>query len=639
MDIITSVTKGRAVSLMIIMAMFGTLLAMPTTSSSDEMVDVIVRTIEGASIASTVELMGGTITGSMDAIDAVTAEIPASQLGTLEHLPAVISVTQNSKVEFSGDKWDRFEEGRTWSSTRTRERVRNSTTTATSIDAEASDTGANDTGAADADSVDFELNDDATTVQTATKTSKSSNTKGNQKDDWVDTKRPNKPTTIKQASGIIRANEARNAGLRGEGVTVALIDSGVTPVRNLKGRIINGPDLSFDSQISDLQYLDAYGHGTHMAGIVTGIAPNATLLNVKVGAADGSVDVSQVLAAINWVIEHRDDNGMNVRVLNLSFGTDSSQAYTIDPLSYAVEVAWRNGIVVVVASGNDGNASRLRSPATNPLVLAVGAADTRGTKQTNDDIVADFSSCGTARTVDVVAPGRSIASLRVKGSQADKKHPTAVVGRDYFRGSGTSQAAAMVSGAAALVVAAHPDYTADQVKAALVSTASPVLGSAACQGEGMIDVAAAIEWTPNGEQGQDFAPATGTGTLEAARGTDHLENEGVVLHGEMDIFGMAFDGSTWSGSTWSGSTWSGGLWNGSTWSGSTWSGSTWSGSTWSGSTWSGSTWSGSTWSDAYWTGSTWSGGTWSASTWTGASWTGANWTGLTWDHGKRVTHQ
>ncbi len=621
MNVSSTPARGRAISLALILAMFAALIAAPTpASSSDEMVDVIIRTVSGAAIASSIELLGGTVTGTMDAIDVVTATVPASQVGTLEDMPAIISVTQNSKVELSGEGWDRFEDITRRSSRRTtKEKTVTTSTTVVSND-DASTAGA----------------DNDTTANDTTAVSQTGNTKGNQTDDWVDTKKPTKPTTIKQAIGIIGADDARRAGLKGEGVTVALIDSGVTPVRYLKGRILNGPDLSFDSQIAELEYLDAYGHGTHMAGIITGIAPRASLLNVKVGAADGSVDVSQVLAAINWVIEHRDDNGMNVRVLNLSFGTDSTQAYTIDPLSYAVEVAWRNDIVVVVASGNDGNASRLRSPATNPLVLAVGAADTKGTKTTTDDRVADFSSCGVGRSVDVVAPGRSIASLRVKGSQADSKHPTAVVGQDFFRGSGTSQAAAMVSGAAAVIVGAHPEYTADQVKAALVSTASPIVGSAACQGSGMIDVgAAAITWTPNGDHVQDFAPSTGTGSLEAARGTDHLENEGVVLKGEMDIFGMAFDGSTWSGSTWSGSTWSGGLWNGSTWSGSTWSGSTWSGSTWSGSTWSGSTWSGSTWSDAYWTGSTWSGGTWSASTWTGNSWTGSNWTGLTWDHGKR----
>ena len=86
-----------------------------------------------------------------------------------------------------------------------------------------------------------------------------------------------------------------------------------------------------------------------------GIAPDAHIVNVKVGSANGAVDVSQVLAAIDWVVTHRDDPGLNIRVLNLSFGTDSIQSYLVDPLAYAAEVAWHDGIVVVAAAGNQGS--------------------------------------------------------------------------------------------------------------------------------------------------------------------------------------------------------------------------------------------------------------------------------------------
>src|SRR4029079_4997560 len=123
---------------------------------------------------------------------------------------------------------------------------------------------------------------------------------------------------------------------------------------------------------------------------------------VKAGAADGSVDVSQVLAGIDWVIEHRHDNGLNIRVLHLSFGTDSTQDYVLDPLAYAAEVAWRKGIVVVVAGGNDGrDATTLADPAIDPFVIAAGASDPKGTVRTSDDAPASFSSRGTSdRHVD-----------------------------------------------------------------------------------------------------------------------------------------------------------------------------------------------------------------------------------------------
>ena len=196
-----------------------------------------------------------------------------------------------------------------------------------------------------------------------------------------------------------------NAGYTGAGVGVAVIDTGVAPVAGLAGagKIIYGPDLSFESQAPNLRNLDTNGHGTFMAGLIAGkdstltapyanapasayrgIAPDARILSVKVGVADGGVDVTQVIAAINWVVEHKNDNGMNIRVLNLSYGTNSTQAAGIDPLSFAVERAWKAGIVVVAAVGNTGyqrgnGAPGLASPAYNPFVIAVGGYDSMGT--------------------------------------------------------------------------------------------------------------------------------------------------------------------------------------------------------------------------------------------------------------------
>src|SRR5581483_3674327 len=123
-----------------------------------------------------------------------------------------------------------------------------------------------------------------------------------------------------------------------------------------------------------------------------GVAPNANLLSVKVGASTGAADVSQMIAGIDWVTQHANDNGMNIRVLNLSFGTNSIQPYLIDPLAHAAEVAWRDGIVVVASVGNDGWASRtLADPAIDPYIIAVGADDPQGTVDPGDDTVPSFS--------------------------------------------------------------------------------------------------------------------------------------------------------------------------------------------------------------------------------------------------------
>ena len=464
----------------------------------------------------------------------------------------------------------------------------------------------------------------------------------------------------------IGADEFWDEGYTGEGIDVALIDSGVVAVEGLSrsGKVLYGPDLSFESQSPELQYLDTYGHGTHMAGIIaghdkggpsrpesieddvfTGVAPNARIVSLKVGAYDGAVDVSQILAAIDWVVQHKNDKGLNVRVLNLSFGTDSTQRSSLDPISHAVEQAWKSGIVVVVAAGNDGNFAPLRDPAFNPYVIAVGATDTHGTNTNSDDEVATFSNCvDRGRTVDLVAPGVSIVSLRNPGSYADVTFPKARVGARFFKGTGTSQAAAVVSGAAALVLSKYPDATPDQVKELLTSTANPIakdkLGK--CDGAGTLDLDEAEDANlpSHRESNQDWSTSTGTGSLEASRGSSHVKNNGVVLNGEQDIFGKKFDTATWGPMAAQGTTWSGGEWNGTTWSGTTWSGTTWSGTTWSGTTWSavdwadqswsGTTWSGTTWSGTTWSGTTWSGTTWSGTTWSGTTWSGTTWSGTTW---------
>ena len=225
----------------------------------------------------------------------------------------------------------------------------------------------------------------------------------------------------------IGAGEMWNDGWTGKGVDVALIDTGVVPVDGLsaKGKVVNGPDLSWESQAPSLRYLDTYGHGTHMAGIIAGreraverpvqkgeerfvgVAPEARLVNVKVADSHGATDVSQVIAAIDWVVENRRTGGLNIRVLNLSYGTDGLQAADLDPLSHAVETAWRKGIVVVVSAGNGGyGTARLNNPAINPYVIAVGAADPNGTYGAYDDVVPPWSSRGDGRAPDVVASGQ-----------------------------------------------------------------------------------------------------------------------------------------------------------------------------------------------------------------------------------------
>jgi serine protease AprX len=454
---------------------------------------------------------------------------------------------------------------------------------------------------------------------------------------------------------IIGAQDLWAAGYTGKGVDVALVDTGVSPVAGLSdpGKIVYGPDVSIDSGNPDLRYLDSYGHGTHMAGIIAGrdaidapcttctnaspysnpqrfygVAPDARIVSVKAGATDGGVDVSQVIAAINWVVDHRNDNGLRIRVLNLSFGTDAVQSYQVDPLAFAVERAWDAGIVVVVAAGNDGLAvPQLANPAYDPDIIAVGADDPNGTLDVRDDFVPDFAQHGNAmRPVDVIAPATHVLSLRVPGSFIDLNYPGGVVGDRFLRGSGTSQASAVTAGLAALLVQKFPTATPDQIKAYLKKSAQPIQststtyglldsysitglnGSTANQywyGSGVVNGRDAVKTAALQKAIQYNLPATGLGSLDAARGTGSLLVDGKALTGEVDVFGRPWTpfvsrslGVTgqWDGSRWTGSRWTAGGWTGSRWTGSRWTGGTWSGSRWTGSRWTGSRWTGGAWS-------------------------------------------
>jgi serine protease AprX len=446
-------------------------------------------------------------------------------------------------------------------------------------------------------------------------------------------------------------------GYTGEGVDVALLDTGVAPVEGLSGKIVNGPDLSLDYQNGLAESVDAYGHGTHMAGIIAGrdadtttltdptkfvgVAPDARIVNVKVGAADGSTDVSQVIAGIDWVVQHRNDNGLNIKVLNLSFGTLSKQPYTVDPLAYAAEVAWRNGVVVVAAAGNDGaGAKELADPAYDPRLLAVGAFDPSNSFLPSAWIPADFTNFGSdKRDSDIFAPGLHILSLRDPGSYVDTNFPESQVGTRFTRGSGTSQAAAVMSGVVADLFDKYPTATPDMIKNVLVRTVTPFKGTALTKLMGLDGSAGTVNApkalarsiTSDGNGKQSFTYASGTGSLELARGDMHLSNGTSELTGEQDIFGNAWDAQAWATASGNGTSWQGGLWNGQRWSGDDWAGQRWSNAMWTSNDWSGQRWSGQRWSGLVWDGQRWSGQRWSDDGWAGQRWSGQRWSYSVWE--------
>jgi serine protease AprX len=303
-----------------------------------------------------------------------------------------------------------------------------------------------------------------------------------------------------------QANYIFQYGYYGNGIGIAVIDSGIRA---------NHPDLQNTSTgasrvvysqsfISGLDANDAYGHGTHVAGLLAGngqssggwmrgIAQKASLINLRVLDANGAGTDSQVIAAIQQAINLK--STYNIRVINLSLGRPVSESYTLDPLCQAVEQAWKAGIVVVVAAGNDGRNNSMNTdgyatitvPGNDPYVITVGAISTHATDTTADDTVASYSSKGPTLLdhvvkPDLVAPGNHIVSLIANGSTLDTTYPANEVPPSeygsysntplYFRLSGTSMAAPLVSGTVALMLQRIPSLTPDQVKIRLMKTAA-----------------------------------------------------------------------------------------------------------------------------------------------------------------------
>ena len=421
------------------------------------------------------------------------------------------------------------------------------------------------------------------------------------------------PTPVRAATSVypraINAHQLWKAGYKGGGVTVAVIDTGIAPVRDLAGRVVGGIDLTPEQD----PRRDSFGHGTFVAGLIAGngsrkgTAPAANLVSVKIAGRDGASDVAHVLAALQWVVSFKDT--YQIRVVNLSLGTDSTQPYQLSPINHAVERAWDAGIVVVVSASNRGldGPRTVTKPADDPLVITVGATDDRGTITPRDDIMAGFSGIGPTAAdgltkPDVVAPGRSVVSLRAPGSTIDRAYPSARVGTTYFKGSGTSFSSAVTAGAAALLLDHRPGLSPDQVKALLMDNA--LAGPSAdpnVSGAGRLDAGKAFADTTPGEANQGVPRSLGLGSLDADRGslqTAWINDLGVgtLLTGLLTPQGKLFDPvefldpTTWTSTKWYESQWASTKWYSTKWYGTRWYSTKWYSTKWYGATWYGIAW-------------------------------------------------
>jgi serine protease AprX len=187
-----------------------------------------------------------------------------------------------------------------------------------------------------------------------------------------------------------------------------------------------------------------------------------------------------------------------------------------------------------------------------------------------------------------------------------------------------------VSGAAALIIQQRPTITPGELKSLLRETATRLRGGRKESfGAGEINLGKALT-APTPEAAAAKRWSSGTGSLEASRGSAHLQDSGVELSGERDIFGNAWDATRWAQEAAAGTSWSGGMWNGSTWTGAAASGDRWTGVAWTGLRWSGLRWTDAAWSANVWEGLRWSGLRWTGTTWTGLRWSEAVWAGAGW---------
>ena len=415
----------------------------------------------------------------------------------------------------------------------------------------------------------------------------------------------------------------------GDDVAVAVLDTGVARVPDLEQRVASRVDFT-----PGHDGIDHFGHGTHMAGIVAGdgtasggsrlgVAPDAEIVALKVAGPDGATDTSVVIAALQWLATHADEH--DVRVLNLSFGTDARQSAFLDPLNHAVQRVWDAGILVVVSAGNAGPGDgAVRKPGDDPVALTVGAADLGGTSDPGDDRVAEFSSRGpTADGIskpDLVAPGISIVSLRAPDSTADRLRPAARLGAHHFKGTGTSQAAAIVSGLAALLFEADPTLTPEEVRAALVGTAGGPLARVPGGGAGLVDADAAVDAVLSGRfdgASRSSGRSSGLGTLEGSRGSTRVladpdgDGRPQEIAGEKDVLGRTWEAQAWSAQAWSEATWALSPWSALVTLSLVWEAQAWSAQAWSGMVWDAQAWSSRDWGSAAWVAQAWSAQAWS----------------------------
>lgn len=309
-------------------------------------------------------------------------------------------------------------------------------------------------------------------------------------------------------------------GITGDGITVAVLDSGLWEPDSIALDTRGNPRVlaRYDAVAGRTgESFDESGHGTHMTSIIAqsgqartsrggsfrGIAPDVDLVSIKAFEADGQGDFLNIVRGLQWIYDNRET--YNIRILNLSFAARPRWPYWMDPINQAVMHLWHAGIVVVAAAGNEGPESlSVGSPGNLPYIITVGSVTDSWTTETeNDDYIPDFSSRGPTPSghikPDIVAPGGHISGITRTGSTLHREFPEYLLPSGDFVMTGTSQSAAVVSGLVALLLQTDPELSPNDVKCMLMTSANPAINrdgklsySPFQQGAGYVNIQRAI---------------------------------------------------------------------------------------------------------------------------------------------------
>jgi len=359
---------------------------------------------------------------------------------------------------------------------------------------------------------------------------------------------------------------------------VALIDSGVNSAdaADFGSRVIDTED--FCSLCTDKGTgADTEGHGTMVAGVLAGgnpdlpgAAPNAPIVSLRVADANGESMESDVIAACGWIANHASKYG--IKVVNISMAGATPTSFRFDPLDQAVEQLWFQGIVVVAAAGNFGNGTQVdmsAAPGNDPFIITVGALDQNQTSDPLDDTVAPWSAYGYTADgfskPDISAPGRYMVMPVPMGSTIPDTVPDRVLAPGYMWMSGTSFAAPIVAGAAAQILARHPNWTPDQVKGALMLTSTYLPN---------------VDWQSAGVGEVDAGSAANL-PFDPPNPNENLDTF-VTVHGNSG--NATFDQAAWASAVSSDAAWSSAAWSSAAWSSAAWASAAWASAAWSSKT-------------------------------------------------------